>query len=55
MRAPPDADTKISGTVRSSERSTRRATFSPTTEPIDPPMKANSIVPRLISRFVRVA
>ena len=44
MRAPPDDATEISGIDSSSARSTARANFSPTTEPIEPPMNWNSIV-----------
>ena len=50
MRAPPDAQTTISGCLRSSERWPSRAIFSPTTDPIEPPMKAKSITPRLTGR-----
>jgi hypothetical protein len=46
MRAPPDAEMTMSGNLRSSERWPRRAIFSPTTEPIEPPMNAKSITPR---------
>src|SRR3989449_6467328 len=42
MRAPPEAETMIKGTRFSTERRVRRAIFSPTTEPIDPPMKLKS-------------
>ena len=44
MRAPPDEATDISGIESSSARSTARANFSPTTEPIEPPTNSNSIV-----------
>ena len=44
MRAPPDDATEISGIESSSARSTARANFSPTTEPIEPPRNWNSIV-----------
>ena len=37
----------MSGYFRSSDRWPRRAIFSPTTEPIEPPMNAKSITPRL--------
>ena len=43
MRAPPDVDTMTSGFLSVTALSAARATFSPTTEPIDPPMKKNSI------------
>ena len=43
IRAPPDADTMTSGTRRSAERRVSRAIFSPTTDPIEPPMKLKSI------------
>src|SRR3989304_4310148 len=42
MRAPPGAEKMISGRRCSSARSAARATFSPTTEPIDPPIKKKS-------------
>ena len=47
MRAPPEADTISNGIPFSAERCASRATFSPTTEPIDPPMKAKSMTARL--------
>ena len=43
IRAPPDAETTTSGTRSSSAPSAARATFSPTTAPIDPPMNAKSM------------
>ena len=43
MRAPPDALTTISGTRAASACSAARATFSPTTAPIEPPMNPKSI------------
>ena len=43
MRAPPEAETETSGTPRSAALSQARANFSPTTLPIEPPMKAKSI------------
>ena len=43
MRAPPEQETTMIGFFWASERSTARVTFSPTTAPIDPPMKPNSI------------
>ena len=47
MRAPPDAEKTIAGTCRSSARSNTRVTFSPTTEPIEPPMNSNTKKPSL--------
>ncbi len=43
MRAPPEAETMISGVRVSSARSTARAMVSPTTAPMLPPIKAYSI------------
>ena len=43
IRAPPDADTITSGTRSASAPSAARATFSPTTAPIEPPMNAKSM------------
>ena len=43
MRAPPDAETETSGTPASARRSQARANFSPTTLPIEPPMKEKSM------------
>ena len=43
MRAPPDAATETSGTPRVIAPSHARENFSPTTLPIEPPMKAKSI------------
>ncbi len=43
MRAPPEAVTATSGARRSAARSHARANFSPTTLPIEPPMKAKSM------------
>ncbi len=43
MRAPPEADTTSNGTRRSAAISAARAIFSPTTDPIEPPMKRYSI------------
>ena len=43
MRAPPDAETTISGSRSSSACSAARVTFSPTTVPIEPPMNAKSM------------
>ncbi len=39
MRAPPEAETTTKGTWRRSASSIARVIFSPTTEPIEPPMK----------------
>ena len=43
MRAPPEQETTISGSRSRSARSTARVTFSPTTTPIEPPMKPYSM------------
>ena len=43
MRAPPEQETMISGSFLSSARSMAMVIFSPTTEPIEPPMKAYSM------------
>jgi hypothetical protein len=43
MRAPPDAVIDTSGTPRSAALSHARENFSPTTLPIEPPMKAKSM------------
>ena len=43
IRAPPEADTTTGGTRSASAPSAARATFSPTTAPIDPPMNPKSI------------
>ena len=48
MRAPPDAETRISGDFLSIACRVSRAIFSPTTDPIDPPMKLKSMTPRLM-------
>ena len=45
MRAPPDAEKMMAGTRRSSARSNTRVTFSPTTEPIEPPMNSKTNMP----------
>ncbi len=50
MRAPPEAATHTSGTSCAIARSHARANFSPTTEPIEPPMKPKSIVARTTGR-----
>ena len=43
IRAPPDAEMTRSGMRSASANSAARVTFSPTTVPIEPPMKAKSI------------
>ena len=43
IRAPPEAETETSGTPASAALSHARTNFSPTTLPIDPPMKAKSM------------
>ena len=43
IRAPPDADTMISGTRSARAASAARVTFSPTTAPIEPPMNPKSM------------
>ena len=45
MRAPPEAEITIAGTLRSAARSNWRVTSSPTTEPIEPPMNRKLKVP----------
>ena len=45
MRAPPDAENTSAGRRCSSARSNCRAIFSPTTEPIEPPMNSNTKKP----------
>ena len=42
MRAPPEAVKQTKGIFSSAQASTARANRSPTTEPIDPPIKLNS-------------
>ncbi len=54
MRAPPEQETIISGNFDSIERSIARATFSPTTAPIDPPINPNSIEQQITGRPLRV-
>ena len=46
MRAPPEAVTISRGRRRSVASSAARATFSPTTDPIEPPMKKKSMTTR---------
>ena len=55
MRAPPEQETMISGSFFASERSMARATFSPTTAPIEPPMKPNSMEQQITGRPFRLA
>ena len=43
IRAPPDALTTMRGTRSASAASAASVTFSPTTEPIEPPMNAKSM------------
>ncbi len=43
MRAPPEAEKMINALCSSIARSISRVTFSPTAEPIEPPMKLMSI------------
>ena len=43
IRAPPDAETTISGTRSARACSAARVTFSPTTAPIEPPMNPKSM------------
>ncbi len=45
MRAPPEAQNTIAGRRRSSARSNWRVIFSPTTEPMEPPMKSKTKKP----------
>jgi hypothetical protein len=49
IRAPPEVETMTSGIFFSTDRRASRAIFSPTTEPIDPPMKAKFMTARLNS------
>ena len=55
IRAPPEADTRINGVFLSIACRVSRAIFSPTTDPIEPPMNPKSITPRLIARPCRRA
>ena len=50
MRAPPLAEKMIAGMRRSVARSKIRVTFSPTTLPIEPPMKPKWKAPMETSR-----
>ncbi len=45
MRAPPDAEQMIAVRRRASARSNTRVIFSPTTEPIEPPMNSKTKTP----------
>src|SRR5690606_13944911 len=54
MRAPPLALKQTSGAPSSIARSAARAKRSPTTEPIEPPMKAKSKAQATIGRVARV-
>ena len=53
IRAPPDAETMTSGTRSASAASAARATFSPTTAPIDPPMNPKSMT-RIAIRWASI-
>jgi hypothetical protein len=44
IRAPPDAETMTTGSCLSIASSIARASFSPTTEPMLPPMKKKSMI-----------
>ena len=55
MRAPPVAETVISARRSAIASSIERATFSPTTEPMLPPMKKKSMIVRLTGLPPRVA
>jgi len=50
MRAPPEHDTINIGALRSSAISMPRTIFSPTTTPIEPPMKLYSMAATTASR-----
>src|SRR3981189_3704385 len=50
MRAPPEQEIITSGTLFAMAASIARVTFSPTTAPIDPPMKLNSIEQQMTGR-----
>ena len=50
MRAPPDAVNITTGRRSSVARSTSRATFSPTTEPIEPMKNCDSMMPTATRR-----
>jgi hypothetical protein len=53
IRAPPDDDTTIRGISSDAATSMVRATFSPTTLPIDPPMNRKSMAARATRRPAR--
>jgi len=55
IRAPPDADTMTSDSFCASDRIAIRAIFSPTTDPIEPPMNLKSITPSWIGTPSSVA
>ena len=46
----PEAESKITGCFSSAPRSNNRVNFSPTTDPIDPPMKRNRKAPNCTGR-----
>jgi len=46
MRAPPEALKMMAGTRLASARSNSRVIFSPTTEPIEPPMNSKTNTPK---------
>ena len=50
MRAPPEHETTTSGSFSAIARSMARVTFSPTTTPIEPPMKPYSIAATIVRR-----
>ena len=50
MRAPPEEETISSGSFSSTAASMVRVIFSPTTEPIEPPMNSGSMTASMIGR-----
>ena len=50
MRAPPEHETTTSGSFSATAFSIARVTFSPTTTPIEPPMKPYSIAAITVRR-----
>ena len=50
MRAPPEALSRMTGCFFSAPRSIMRVIFSPTTEPMEPPMKRNTKQPSCTGR-----
>ena len=50
MRAPPEHETTTSGSFSAIARSIARVTISPTTTPIEPPMKPYSIAAITVRR-----